>query len=170
MDDLAVTGHLDKPESDYERLRREEHNRGQMLEIFVSSHMDRLPANPPPGPKWQARTGLYRLGLNGAEHDVMGCLINRASKASGLCFPFEHGIVEWTNRPLRTVQRAIAELRTRNLIAIVEIGCKTGQRNRYYINWPPLFAAYEAIKAIETGRPPKVAGTSERVPPKVACR
>jgi len=45
MDDLAVTGQLDKPESDYERFRREEHNRGQMLEIFVSSHMDRLPAN-----------------------------------------------------------------------------------------------------------------------------
>ena len=42
-----------------------------------------LPDNPPPGPKWQAKQGLCRLNLNGAEYAVLGCLIDRASKTKG---------------------------------------------------------------------------------------
>ena len=68
---------------------------------------------PPPGPKWKARKGLARMKLNGAEHDIMECLIDRASKAKGLCFPSEEFIAGWTTRPLRTVERGIASLKCR---------------------------------------------------------
>ena len=57
----------------------EQHDHEMMVEaIHDKRHRDPLPDNPPPGPKWQAKKGLYRLGLNGAEYSVLGCLIGQA--------------------------------------------------------------------------------------------
>ena len=94
--------------------------------------------NPPPGPKWKAKQGLNRLNLNGAEHDVMGCLVDRASSKSGLCYPSEEFIAGWTGRPLRTVQRAISSLWHKRLINITR---RSLTSNRYFIQWDALFAA-----------------------------
>ena len=43
-----------------------------------------LPHNPPPGQKWQAKQGMARLRLNGAEYSVLACLLDRASKGKGV--------------------------------------------------------------------------------------
>lgn len=108
------------------------------------------PENPPPGDKWEAKQGLARMGLNGAEHDFMACLIDRANQYTGSCFPTEKFIAGWTNRPIGTIKRALSTLnKTTNLFGIVTFACKEGRRNRYFINWPPLFAAFQAIKSFE---------------------
>jgi hypothetical protein len=108
-----------------------------------------VPENPPPAPKWQAKTGLCSMGLNGIDHDVLECLIDAASKRKGLSFRSELFIAGWTQRPLRTVQRSIASLFRRRLIRIVRRPCKNGVRNFYLINWEPTFAAYRGIKWFE---------------------
>ena len=107
-----------------------------------------LPENSPPGPKWKAKQGLNRLNLNGAEHDVMGCLVDRASSKSGLCYPSEEFIQGWTGRPMRTVQRAIRSLWDKRLINITR---RSVTSNRYFIQWTTLFAAYKQQKAFERG-------------------
>jgi hypothetical protein len=135
-----------------------------------------LPDNRPPGPKWQAKQGMARLPLNGAEYAVLACLIDRASKRKGACYPSQEFISGWTFRPLRTVERAIATLNERGVIRSIQRGTTS---NAYIINWPPLFAAYRKMKAMERGRersqdvPQKVAGHAAKsggsYPPKVAA-
>ena len=80
-----------------------------------------LPHNPPPGPKWQAKQGMARLCLNGAEYSVLACLLDRASKSKGACYPSQGFICKWTFRPERTVERAVAGLRSRKRIAVIEL-------------------------------------------------
>ena len=91
-----------------------------------------LPENPPPDAKWKAKQGLNRLNLNGAEHDVMGCLVDRANATTGLCYPSEEFIAGWTGRPLRTVQRAIRSLWHKRLINITR---RSATSDRYFIAW-----------------------------------
>jgi hypothetical protein len=105
-----------------------------------------LPHNPPPGPKWQAKQGMARQCLNGAEYAVLACLIDRASKSKGACYPSQEFISRWTSRPVRTVRRAIKELSDKGIIRILHRGTTS---NAYLINWPPLFSAYRQMKAME---------------------
>jgi helix-turn-helix protein len=105
-----------------------------------------LPHNPPPGPKWQAKQGLARLPLNGAEYSVMACLIDRASKGKGACWPSQDFICGWTSRPERTVKRAISNLKALGLIRVIDRGTIS---NAYIVNWEPIFAAYRQMKAFE---------------------
>jgi hypothetical protein len=58
-----------------------------------------LPENPPGGAKWKAKQGLHRLNLNGAEQDVLACLIDRANPTTGLCYPSEEFVAGWTLDP-----------------------------------------------------------------------
>ena len=134
-----------------------------------------LPHNPPPGQKWQAKQGMARLRLNGAEYSVLACLLDRASKGKGACYPSQEFICKWTFRPERTVKRAVAGLRSRNLIRVIDRGLTS---NAYLINWPPLFKAYKEMKACERNHSsnaldaldslPKVAPTPRTVGPEVA--
>ena len=137
-----------------------------------------LPENPASLPKWQAKQGLNRLNLNGAEHDVMGCLIDRANPTSGLCYPSEEYIAGWIDRPLRTVQRAIRTLWDKRLINITR---RSATSNRYFIQWPTLSIAYRAQKAFEKRRRCVAAVTLQKVaddtarsggsyPPEVAAK
>jgi hypothetical protein len=105
-----------------------------------------LAENPPLGPKWMAKQGLNSLNLNGAEYAVMGCLLDRASSHSGLCYPSEEFIAGWTRRPLRTVQRAIRSLWEKRLINITR---RSMTSSRYFVQWAPLFSAYRHQKAFE---------------------
>jgi hypothetical protein len=135
-----------------------------------------LPDNRPPGPKWQAKQGMARLPLNGAEYAVLACLIDRASKSKGACYPSQEFISAWTFRPLRTVERAIAALNDKGVIQSIPRGTTS---NAYIINWPILFSAYRQMKALERSRerhgnvPPKVAGHAAKsggsYPSKVAA-
>jgi Helix-turn-helix domain len=142
--------HVANPEETVKR-HREEYERQGLAENIVSGR-EVLPANPPPGPKYHARQGLASMGLNGSDHDVMFCLIDRANTNTGRCFPSEAFIAAWTNREERTVRRFIASLKKRNLIEATPVKCKGGTRNEYRINWDPLFAAYKAMKAFEKAR------------------
>jgi Helix-turn-helix domain len=131
-----------------------------------------LPWNPPPGPKWQAKQGIARLNLNGAEYAVLACLIDRASKCKGACFPSQEFICGWTSRPKRTVERAVATLEECRLIQIIDRGLKS---NAYVIDWQPIFVAYQEMKAFEKRNAlrhaivPKVAAQAQTVPPEVAA-
>jgi hypothetical protein len=127
----------------------EEHERDAMIESLMGSRGEALPENPPPGPKWKAKQALSRLNLNGAEHDVMCCLVDRANANTGLCYPSEEYIAGWTTRPLRTVERAIASLRRKGLIKIIHRGTTS---NRYYIDWHRLFASFRAMVAFQKRR------------------
>jgi hypothetical protein len=120
---------------------------------------NRLPNNPPPGPKWKAKKALARLHLNGAEYVVLACLIDRANQQTGLCYPSEEFIAGWTCRPKRTVERAIASLRGTRLIQVIDRGTTS---NRYVINWRPLFAAFTEMERFETE-------SKKRHAPKVAA-
>jgi hypothetical protein len=71
-----------------------EHNGAQMIEVRGVLR----PSNPAPGAKWQARQGLTWLNLNGVEHDVMECFIDRANRKVGYCWPSEDYISGWTGR------------------------------------------------------------------------
>jgi hypothetical protein len=133
-----------------------------------------LPENPPPGPKWQAKQGMARLNLNGAEYAVLACLIDRASKGKGACFPSQEFIFGWTGRPERTVRRAVSTLEECGLIRVIDRGLKS---NAYIINWPPIFAAYQEMKRFEKRNAqrhgavtasPKVASQPATVRPEVA--
>ena len=129
----------------------EEHEHEMMVDSIRCRREEvqrELPENSPPDAKWKAKQGLNRLNLNGAEHDVMGCLIDRASSKSGLCYPSEEFIQGWTGRPMRTVQRAIRSLWEKRLINITR---RSLTSNRYFIQWDKLFAAYRAQKAFERG-------------------
>jgi hypothetical protein len=161
------------------RSRDEAHE--EMVFGILERRDEPLPENPPPGPKWQAKQGLHCLDLNGAENRVMFCLIERANKFSGLCFPSEDWIAGWTRIPKRTVERAVASLKAKGLIGIVPVRRKRGGvSNRYYAKWEPLFAGYRHMKAFEAAStekrnaardaPSKVAGTPQSVPSKVAGR
>ena len=106
-----------------------------------------LPDNPPPCPKWQAgKQGLCRLNLNGAEYAVQGCLIDRASKTKGACYPSQEFISGWTFRPKRTVERAVATLEAKGSPGVIDRGLKS---NAYIINWEPIFSAYQEMKRFE---------------------
>jgi hypothetical protein len=104
-----------------------------------------LPANPPPGPKYRARRGLNRLKLRSATvRDFMECLIDRASKHRGACYPSLEYIVGWTDRRFETIRAAAKDARRLGLVRIIERGRNTaGQKrsNAYAINWPVLFEA-----------------------------
>jgi hypothetical protein len=130
-------------------MSTEEHNREMMIEAMRDARGEALPENPPPGPKWKAKQALNSLNLNGAEHDVMGCLVDRANARTGLCYPSEEFIAGWTNRPLRTVERAIASLKRKRLIKIIHRGTTS---NRYYIDWHRLFASFRAMMAFQKRR------------------
>ena len=80
-----------------------------------------LPENPP-GPKWRARKGLNRLQLSGALRDFMECLIDRASKHSGACWPSLEYIAGWTGRPYTTIKSAAKEARRLKLVRVIERG------------------------------------------------
>jgi hypothetical protein len=111
----------------------------QVIENRQSLPTSELPTaqapNNPPGKKWQAMKALARMNLNGAEYAVLVCLIDHANENTGLCYPSESRIAAWTNRPERTVKRAIASLKQRRLYRIVR---RAGTSNRYYLNWPKL--------------------------------
>jgi hypothetical protein len=160
------------------KLRHEENvyfeSDGQSINVEdTQSIRDRapLPNNPPPGPKWQAKQGLCRLNLNGAEYAVLACLIDRASLAKGACYPSQEFICGWTFRPERTVKRAVAGLRTRKLVRVVDRGTAS---NAYHINWQPIFSAYRDMKGFEKrhaasrNAEQKVAPQDETVGPEVA--
>ncbi len=120
-------------------------------EVMVAEIIDRrerepLPSNPPPGPKWQAKQGMARLPLNGGEYAVLACLIDRASSGKRACYPSQEFISGWTFRPLRTVRRAIKALSDKGIIRILYRGTTS---SAYLISWPPLFAAYRQMKALE---------------------
>jgi Helix-turn-helix domain len=145
-----------------DKRQRDEYELVGMVDaIRCQRDEEELPNSPPPGPKWKARKALSRLNLNGAEHDVMECLVDRANKDSGLCYPSEVFISGWTNRPLRTVQRAIDSLKRKRLISVVYRGSTS---SRYYINWRRVFAAARQMEAFEkrhaASRRPKVADRS----------
>src|SRR5262249_46463295 len=109
-----------------------------------------IPHNPPPGPKWQARIGAVVLGtLNGAEVAVLTCLIDCASKASGYCIPSAEFISGWTTRPVRTVERAISKLKTKNLVGTHPRGDTS---SAFLINWQPLFLAYQKLVSFQKSR------------------
>ena len=144
------------------------HNHAAMVETMMSVRdmmRDPLPDNPPPDDKWKAAIGLARLNLNGACHRVMVCLIDHANPETGLCFPSEELIAGWTGSQTRVIERAIATLRKKRLLHVVSVPCRTGKRNRYYLNWTPLFAAFKEIKAFEEAHrekrddPTKVSGS-----------
>src|SRR5262245_6462167 len=99
-----------------------EHNRHMMIEAMLNARGEHLPENPPPGPKWKAKQGLNRLNLNGAEQDVMSCLIDLANSRTGLCYPSEEYVAGWTSRPKRTVRRAIASVKKKRLVKVVRRG------------------------------------------------
>src|SRR5262249_25599164 len=125
-----------------------------------------LPRNPPSGPKWKAKQGMARLNLNGAEYSVLACLIDRASKAKGACYPSQEFICKWTCRPERTVKRAIETLQQGKLIQVIDRGFKS---NAYLVNWPPLFQAYSEMKACEHSHASqKVAPQVQAVGPEMA--
>jgi hypothetical protein len=130
----------------------EEADHEKMVEAIREARGEPPPANPPPGPKWQAEAGLNRMNLNGAEHDVMACLIDRASTTIGHCYPSEEFIAGWTNRAHRTVERAIGTLKAMGLIRVIGRGTKS---NLYLVNWAPCFAAYHALKEFERGNKAK---------------
>jgi hypothetical protein len=129
----------------------DEENRREAIIERRRENEPELPANPPPGPKWQALTGLGRLNLNGAQHAVMLCLVDRANQRTGLCYPSEEFISGWTGRQLRVVERAIETLKDRGLLIVKKrFNAKTRTvSNRYYIAWPLLFTAFIEIKIFE---------------------
>jgi hypothetical protein len=128
-----------------------------LKEILVEEIIDRrerppLPINRPPGPKWQAKKGLYRLRLNGAEFRVMGCLIDRANQHSGNCWPSVNFISRWAFLPERTVERALSSLKAKKLFRVIDRGLFS---NAYILNWNSLFWAYAEILAVEKGNKEK---------------
>ena len=151
----------------------DDRDREMMIETIIGNRGEPLPDNPPPGPKWKAVLGLNRLQhLNGAEHAVMACLIDRANPRTGLCFPSEAYIAGWINRPERTVRRAISVLKRMRLARIIRRGPSS---NRYVINWLPLFVAYRELEEFQAARRdkkwPVIAAKSGRSSiPKVAAK
>jgi hypothetical protein len=125
------------------KRHREDHELQGLLETLVSQRLISTP-NPPPGPKWKAKAGLHRLGLNGAEGAVIWLLIDCANRNSGLCYPSQEYIAGRLDLTDRTVRRAIASLKKRKLIKTMQYGKSS---NRYEINWQPFFAAFATMEA-----------------------
>ena len=160
-----------------QKLRHEEdvywESDGQAINVEDTQALrDRepLPHNPPPGPKWQAKQGMAQLPLNGAEYAVSLISLTRASKNKGACYPSQEFICGWTFRPERTVKRAVAGLRARKLVTVVDRGTTS---NAYIIDWKPIFAAYQEMKRFEKrhalrSAEPKVAPLGQTVGPEVA--
>ena len=67
---------------------------------------------PPDVEFWKAFAAVNLLprSINGTMKAVLGCLIDHANPKSGRCVPSEGRIAAMIKRPLRTVERAVAEL------------------------------------------------------------
>ena len=156
---------------------RRKHNHAAMVETIMGVRdmmRDPLPDNPPPDKKWKATTGLARLNLNGACHRVMVCLIDHANSDLAFASPPRNSLPDGREVKRGVIERAIATLRKKRLLHVVSVPCRTGKRNRYYLNWTPLFAAFKEIKAFEKAHrekrddPTKVSGSPPNDPTKVS--
>src|SRR6516225_7549379 len=145
-DYIAVTEHLGNhiDEADYDKRRRDEHNRAQMVESIMGVRPNQAPPpydNPLPHgrDKWQAKQGIHRLKLGGRDVSILWALVEYANRETGLCFPSERTIAALLNLKLRAVERGIRSLAEKGL-AIPEptMGVNGTIYNRYRIKWAVL--------------------------------
>ena len=96
------------------------------------------------GTKWKAQLGILRLpGLSVGVASLVACLIEYADEETGIAWPSEATIAEWSATPLRTIERAVPRAAKLKLVTITERdlrGLKRG--NIYLINWELFLAAF----------------------------
>ena len=96
--------------------------------------------------------------------------LTEPARTRGPAIQAKRFICGWTFRPERTVKRAVAGLRARKLVTVVDRGTTS---NAYIIDWKPIFAAYQEMKRFEKrhalrSAEPKVAPLGQTVGPEVA--
>ena len=77
---------------------------------MTSPSPNSLSKPPAKGKFWRAFAAVTILPINGSQKAVLGCLIDHANPKSGLCYPSEALIAAEIARPIRTVERAVADL------------------------------------------------------------
>ena len=96
------------------------------------------------GTKWKAQLGILRLpGLSVGVASLVACLIEYADEETGIAWPSEATIAEWSATPLRTIERAVPRAAKLKLVTITERdlrGLKRG--NIYRLNWQPFLYAF----------------------------
>lgn len=115
---------------------------------------------PPPG-KLRMYVAAALLPLNGAEKAVLVCLIDHANTKTGRCDPSEPTIAHELDVPLRTVERAIAGLRTAGIVNLLRRGRagKGGRAsNAYHLNWQALLQRYQQYEAARKSKPANLGG------------
>ena len=99
---------------------------------------------PPKGDFWRAFAAVTILPINGSQKAVLGCLIDHANPKNGLCYPREALIAAETAIPIRTVERAVADLlRTPYLSR----NRRPQSSNTYNINFDALLKDWDDYKA-----------------------
>jgi hypothetical protein len=68
--------------------------------------------NTPPakGHFWRTFAAVAILKISGSQKTVLGCLVDHANPKNGRCYPSEALIAAETGLPIRTVERAVADL------------------------------------------------------------
>jgi hypothetical protein len=97
-----------------------------------------------PGTKWKAQLGILRIpGLTLGVASLMACLIEYADEETGIAWPSEETIAEWSASSLRSIERAVPRAAELGLVKITQRelrGLKRG--NIYLLNWDPFLNAF----------------------------
>jgi hypothetical protein len=97
-----------------------------------------------PGTKWKAQLGILRMPkLTLGVASLTACLIEYADEETGIAWPSEETIAEWSATPLRSIQRAAPKAAKLGLVTIYKrsVGhLKHG--NVYLIDWKPFLHCF----------------------------
>lgn len=99
---------------------------------------------PPKGTFWRAFAAITVLPVNGTQKAVLGCLVDHANPKSGLCYPSEALIAAEIGRPLRAIERAVADLLKTRYVSRKRRTCSS---NLYEINFDAILNEWDAYKA-----------------------
>jgi hypothetical protein len=101
--------------------------------------------NTPPakGHFWRTFAAVAILKISGSQKTVLGCLVDHANPKNGLCYPSEALIAAETGLPIRTVERAVADLL---LTPYLSRKRRNQSSNIYSINFDALLEAWDDYK------------------------
>jgi hypothetical protein len=82
--------------------------------------------------------------VNGAQKTVLSCLLHHADKKTGLCWPAQETIAKETKVPLRTVERAIADLLKTPYLSGEN---RSGTSKMYVVNFDALLQVWDGFQS-----------------------